>query len=678
MKKTGPRLIFISIAAALLLCWVFAAEGAAMETAPLSKAFLEYVKNPENAGYRPSPIDLSHLSWADYSRFLKDPGRKSNRSAGEELPSKYDLRALGLVTPAKDQGTVSNCWAYAALGSIESTHLRATGEALDLWEAHLSWFSYSGDNPFSGSHRDGGFDNTSVASLARWLGPVSESLADGAVPAGGASDYPAALHLENAYFLGLEFLVDIEPDKYLQPGDDVRKRLIYEYGAISVGMYSLSSSARAPYYDEGNSAWFYNGPAMIPDHSVLIVGWDDGYPRTNFKSGNQPSKDGAWLIKNSWGRSFGDDGFFWMSYEDASLTDGVVFLAGNADNYDNNYGYDDLGWCGSSNVGDGETAWISNVFRSNGDETLEAVSLYATSSGAVCDVSVYSGLRDRSVPNSGTLYADFTETLDFAGYHTLKLPKPVYLPAGTDFSIVAQVRTPGYSYPAPIETRVENYSDQAVIERGVSFISSDGSSWKDAADEGANVCVRAFTSNGKLSGDTIKASLASSVSIAANGDVTVIMNDGASKIARREAGETITINFSPSDVLSLRQLDNGAVEAVLTNGALIPDGYGAILRFHGLDSASASDFAVKASSSEGRTTLTATDASRLWTGTYSITIEGASEGALDFSGTLSPSFSYASREGGGGGGCGAGFTAQGAILASVAIAALSVSRKKQK
>ena len=40
------------------------------------------------------------------------------------------------------------------------------------------------------------------------------------------------------------------------------------------------------------------------------------YSAENFKEGNRPSKDGAWIAINSWGESFGDNGVFYITYED--------------------------------------------------------------------------------------------------------------------------------------------------------------------------------------------------------------------------------------------------------------------------------------------------------------------------------------------------------------------------
>ena len=42
----------------------------------------------------------------------------------------------------------------------------------------------------------------------------------------------------------------------------------------------------------------------IANHEVCIVGWDDTYSRDKFKDGTGPQRDGAWIVKNSWGTGY--------------------------------------------------------------------------------------------------------------------------------------------------------------------------------------------------------------------------------------------------------------------------------------------------------------------------------------------------------------------------------------
>lgn len=478
---------------------------AAISGAPASKEFLNAVDkmktssdtSDKSAGYLPFPMDRSHMKIADYSEYME------KAQARGALPAKYDLRDVNgknFVTPAKKQ-VYSDCWTYSALGSVESIYLKKTGTTLDLSEMHLLWFTMKTEPAFKVSFSSGAFDNTAVAALARWIGPVLESdlPSTNSSPSGVYSDYATRLHLQHAYFLALEFVKGYDASTM-----DVRKELIYDHGAISVGINS-STTDGATYYNKDTNAG-YNHSTKFVDHAVLLCGWDDDFPKESFNK--EPSRNGAWLIKNSRGTSAGDNGFFWVSYDDVALCDGVAFIAEETSNYDKNYMYDELGWCWS--VGSGsETGWMANVFTSGStSEDLKAVAFYTTGNNADYEIKVYANPTNLSIPDSGTLVATKSGAETFGGYHTVALTSPVALAPRTTFAVVVKLKTSGYNYPIPVEMPISlvasdvfisDMTDNASANSGESFISENGITWENATFTGGgrtvdvNVCIKAFT-----------------------------------------------------------------------------------------------------------------------------------------------------------------------------------------
>ena len=131
--------------------------------------------------------------------------------------------------------------------------------------------------------------------------------------------------LKNAYFLSDE-------SSTLQ--DEV-KQAIYKNGAIGATYYSKDSL----YYNQ-STASYYCSQEQRTNHAITIVGWDDSYSKSNFRSNNQPKNNGAWLVKNSWGKSYGKNGFIWISYEDKSVKKLLVQAILNMAVWENNDFFD--------------------------------------------------------------------------------------------------------------------------------------------------------------------------------------------------------------------------------------------------------------------------------------------------------------------------------------------------
>ena len=247
----------------------------------------------------------------------------------EASPASYDLVALGKLSPIRDQGRYGTCWAFAALASLESSLL--PGAANDFSENNMAQRS-----GFSLGYGDGGNSYMAAAYLLRWAGPVTEA-ADPYAPYASSpnpspENAPVGTHVHE--FLEL-------PSRSGATDNDDLKWAVMTYGAVYTSMYWKSSAFR-----DASDAYYFSGSSG-PNHAVTLVGWDDAYPASRFAS--PPAGPGAFLVRNSWGTSFGQGGYFWVSYHDTTFaTDNAVFAgAETATAGERIYQHDPLGWVAS-------------------------------------------------------------------------------------------------------------------------------------------------------------------------------------------------------------------------------------------------------------------------------------------------------------------------------------------
>ncbi len=479
----------------------------------------------------------------DYSENTAKSSAKPHSSVSygteEPLPASYDSRNVtvgggSIITPVKQQESFGTCWAFSASSAAETSLIKKglMSPNNSLSPLHMAYFVFhnpkhpsnlSGDDKVYLSESNfldsGGNEHLSVFSMANWTGSVSENV----VPYNNAfqvynsglhSDYAYAKdigHLENAYWL---FLNDTENVK----------RYIMEHGSGSLSYYfDIAYQSNGNYYCDISR---YDEDGFSTNHQVTVVGWDDNYSRNNFTHNvsNVPKGDGAWLVKNSWGDyEDGNEGYFWLSYYDGSIYaedqnntyagDIVFFDMNSADNYDNNYYYD-----GSSNISwmyfydpdtmeNYDTMEVANIFQSEQDEKLEAVSVFALQDQTQYTVSVYKNLTADSKPTDGVLAAQTSGIMPYYGYHTITLPDEVNLYTGDRFSVVVQLSVDESldgvrlaadldgSWPWGVEFR-------AFAKQGESFFREPGLGWEDAYverdkwdDEYVNYRIKAFTTN---------------------------------------------------------------------------------------------------------------------------------------------------------------------------------------
>ena len=276
------------------------------------------------------------------------------------------------------------------------------------------------------------------------------------------------------------------------------KQLLMEYNSVSAMIYMLDNY----YYPDTAS---YSCPQSgLVNHAVTIVGWDDTYSKENFPSTSSVKNDGAWIVKNSYGKNWGKNGYFYLSYEDQSITNLVSNTASTSEEYNNNYFYD--GAAAGTVTFPGSTInngyYVSNIFKAtagNGkDEELGEIVTAVPQDNTDFQIQVYTDLKNTSDPTSGTpTYAepvDYTQPL--AGIHTIHLNTPVKIPQGTFYSVV--IRIPDGSnkfYVEKTTTSTSWFTATAGIDPNQSFFSTSGKKWYDAGNHQYNCCfsVKAHT-----------------------------------------------------------------------------------------------------------------------------------------------------------------------------------------
>lgn len=382
------------------------------------------------------------------------------------LPKTYDVTKKMSVPQIRNQGEYGTCWAHATIACLEFNMIKKgyAKNNINLSELQLSYYanysmtdrlgltkgeSYKFEDSYGCYLCNGGNSTMSLQPLERGLQLADESKVS-ALQYSKASTY----HPGSVYSGGIHSIKKLSSDlAYKAPSvrmvgyaeiskDDTTaiKNAIVKYGAVKAS-YNANSS-----YMTKDYTGFYCGDSVGTNHAVTLVGWDDSYSKSKLKNskGQTPSKDGAWIVRNSWGSYNSKGGYFYLSYYDKSFNYPCVFEADRAVADNNVYMYDntsiyDVRYSYSYNK-------VANVYKAcasdASSEKIYAVSAYLYGSGTNGKVklSVYTNLTNPKDPLSGTLATSVTvaQRNTYLGYVYSTLSKAVTVKKGTYFSIVAE------------------------------------------------------------------------------------------------------------------------------------------------------------------------------------------------------------------------------------------------
>lgn len=389
------------------------------------------------------------------------------------LPYKYDLREQQRVTGVKDQGPLGTCWAFATLTALESTLLPE--EHLVFAEDHMTLC-----NSFGQEQNDGGDYTMSMAYLASWQGPVL------------AKDDPYGDGRTNPFLTAVKHVQEMQ---VMESGDQQKiKEAVFKYGGVQTSIYTTlqDSTSTSMHYNSETNAYCYQGSEKS-NHDVVIIGWDDSYSKDNFST--PPEEDGAFICQNSWGKAFGENGVFYISYYDSNIgIHNVVYTkVEDVDNYDTIYQSDLCGWVGQMGY-DRESIYGANVFRAKDVEQIEAAGFYATGKDTSYDVYVVKNFEGVESLEPSNRIKVAQGQLSNAGYYTIRFHHPVNVEKGEQFAIMIYITTPNAVYPMAIEYAADELTADVDISDGEGYISIRGSQWNRVEEQAqSNLCIKAYS-----------------------------------------------------------------------------------------------------------------------------------------------------------------------------------------
>ena len=479
------------------------------------------------------------------------------------------------VTPVRFQNPFGTCWGFAAIAAAETSILGSilkydpeAWKTLDLSEKQLAYFTNVAlddpDNPQNGEgvvvdditdsnqvYNTGGTGFLATSTFGQGIGPSYENKEE----YNDYFTYRGINHLADQRYLDGEFKsfsYSADDDwtipeeyrfkqdfvlvnSYMLPSPSSRgwfgnytydeqatamiKEQLLEKRGVLIGFCADTSlpdqDTSEGVYIELNNWAHYTWNEAQPNHAVTIIGWDDNYPKENFISDHQPTYDGAWLVKNSWGSGELDfpnagqgqwgipvqktdekgnpvfdengdpvmvgSGYFWLSYFDKSLSVPEAFEFEQVDVPDIIDQYDYLS---ASNIEVQQqqfNAKMANVFPVEQASMLTEISCVTGSANNEVEYAIYILSDDYTSPEDGYLAATGTKQFQYGGFHRIALPGAICLQEGQHYSIVLSIKDEFdmYNINMPMAVMLPGYVMQkAIINSGESFV-FDESEWLD-------------------------------------------------------------------------------------------------------------------------------------------------------------------------------------------------------
>ena len=248
---------------------------------------------------------------------------------GKALDPAFDWRDVGgksYIGAIRNQGAAGTCYAFGACATAEGVYNYATGNydanCADFSESYIAWCLGSlADYKVHFYGGDGAdYDYYELKALTvNGLYPAYDGICSETECPYSETKIDASSYLGKVTTIQFDSWNRVYPALYANTTEEI-KTAIATYGVVDAAI--LTTNAFDAYstgiYEDQNA-----DPSATPyynettNHAISLVGWDDNPPEGG---------GGCWILRNSWGTSWGENGYMRIRYKSAAVNCAVSYL----------------------------------------------------------------------------------------------------------------------------------------------------------------------------------------------------------------------------------------------------------------------------------------------------------------------------------------------------------------